>query len=219
MYTKRVNQGPRYVGVFFGAYLAIFSSLFFSSFFGDTTGIPPPNIGVYAMLVGGLHFLPMFIALKGGIRVNPYVSAAEWFFTGKIQFYQFILEALAQAAGAALATLSVWAILQSVPLYVAGLGGSVTNTTAGWAFFLEAIAVMFLSWTHFAYRDPVSLAAAVAATCAIVLPFIGATTHNPYRWLGACIVEGTCGASGSWIYATAPLVGVIVGYYVALVNK
>lgn len=204
-----------HANIAFSAYLVITSTLFFGAFFGDTIGIGPPFIGNYALLVGALHVLPLYVALKQDtiVRINPYISLVEFIFGRRIDFVTFLFEIIAQAAGAALGALSAWGVMRTNPQFIAGFGSTITNTTTGWAFFLSAVSGALISWVYFSrHGDHVALVTTLSATVALSFPFIGTTTHNPYRWLSACIVEQTCGSTGSWVFPTGPLVGVFVGW-------
>lgn len=211
--------------VFLSTWLVMFSSLFIGAIFGDVTAVTPPTIGIYAALVGLLHVPPLYIAFNArtwdrlDVRINPYISLAECLGHHAIGFIPCVVELVAQALGTVVATAFAYGVLADSPTFSAGFGSPIVNTGVGWAFFLELFSMLYVSWIYFHnwYHDqspqmPITMAYIIGGTAAIVYPFIGATTHNPFRWLAACTLEGTCGAAGSWIYPVGPLVGAAVGF-------
>ena len=106
------------------------------------------------------------------------------------------------------------------------MGGTIVNASVGWALAEGIFAMTVFGWVYFhnySERDSRVSAqiAAYAVGMAVVLafPFKGVTTENPLRWLGACIIEGTCGARGSWIYPVGPAIGIFVGYLLHLITS
>lgn len=211
--------------VLFSSFLAIFSSLIIGSIFGDVSTVPPPNIGLYAVLVGLAHVPPLYIAFnvrtwdKYDVRINPYISLAEFALHNAIGLVPCLIELFAQAIGAVMASAFTYGVLQTSPLFTPGIGSPIVNTTIGWAFFLECFSGLFIGWIYFHnwYHDqslemPITMTYVVAGTVVLTYPFIGPTTHNPFRWLAACVIEQTCGIQGSWVFPIGPLVGIILGF-------
>ena len=209
------------------SFLVIFVSLMVAASFGDTTSVLPPEIGVYAFLVGMGHLPALYIAFGirtwkyYDIRINPYISLVEFLFHNAIGGIACLVEILAQALGALVAAVFAYGTLHNVPQFLAGVGNPITYISYGWAFFLEIFAGTFMGWVYFHnwyYESvntmPISMAYVITACTIIVYPFIGATTHNPFRWLSACVIENKCQTGAWWVFVFGPGIGCLIGYFI-----
>jgi len=207
------------------SWLAIFASLMIGAAFGDVTGITPPAIGIYALLVGLGHVIPLYIAFnlrtwdRYDVRINPWITLFECVGHQRIGLVSCVVELIGQALGAVIASAWVTGILSDSPLFRAGIGSSVENTALGWACALEIIAGFFMGWVYFHqwYHDdslsmPLTMSYVVSGMTMVVYPFLGSTTHNPFRFWAAAIIEGTAGQRGWWVFVFAPGIGVMLGY-------
>lgn len=159
------------------------------------------------------------------VRVNPYITLFEWISNNrKFSFPSAMVEWLGQLCGFGVATALLYG---TVVIGQFGFLGPVNIPEGGrfWAFFLEFFTTMIFAFVYFHnyyYRNSFNLAytvaTAVGITSAIVYPVIGATTHNPLRYLTACLAANTC--SGTWyIYIVGPLVGVATGFLLSLCTQ
>lgn len=214
------------VRTFLATFFAILGTLFIGAVFGPLAGVMPPQIGINTGITAMAHYLLLValfsIAAAGsqiGIRVNPYITLTEWIFNRQINFIIALVEIVAQTAGAAGAGGLVYGVLVDTPGFIPGVGGDVINTALGWAFFLECLAGFVLGLVYFRHyatnpNFPTLFALTIAMSLVFTYPFLGPTTHNPLRWLDACIIEQTCGNYGSWVYPVAPAIGIPIGYFV-----
>jgi hypothetical protein len=220
-------QFSHFVLVTIAAWLAVFSSLIIGASFGDVTAVVPPTIGLYMTVVGLAHIAPLYVAFNlrtwdvYDIRINPAITLFEYVAHQAIGFWSCVIEIVAQAIGAVIAGAMVQGIIGNNAAFIAGLGTPVRNTAVGWAFMLQATAALFMGFTymHNWYHDksnwmPTTMAYVVAGMSGICFPFLGATTHNPFRYLAACVLENTCNQRGWWVYSIAPFVGVFFGILV-----
>jgi hypothetical protein len=220
----RVQIG-HFFAVMLSSWLAIFGSLMIGSMFGNIAGIVPPVIGVYAVLVGLAHVPVLYIAFNirtwkyYDVRINPYISILEFTLHQRIGFWACCVELAAQSVGTVVAASFFYGVVHNSPLFVSGIGDAITNTSLGWAFFLELMAGLFMAWVYFhnwyhdaTVRMPITMCYVIAGMSTIVYPFIGPTTHNPFRYLSACVIEGTCFNRGWWVYIFGPATGMIIGY-------
>jgi len=211
--------------------MVIFASLMIGASLGDTGALVPPDIGIYALLVGLAHVAPLYVAFGirtwkyYDIRINPYISLVEFLFHGKIGVIACLVEIGGQVLGAVIASASAYGVLQNSPAFLAGVGHNLNHTSPGWAFWLETFAGTFMGWVYFHNwyhehidRMPISMAYVVSMSTAIVYPFIGPTTHNPFRWLSACVIEGTCSTPNWWVFVFGPGAGVLLGFLIHLVT-
>lgn len=220
-----IVQANHFLLVSISSFLAIFISLLIGASFGDMASIGPPNIGVYGILVGLGHIFPLYIAFNVrtwdyyDVRINPYITLMEFVGHQAIGFWSFVVEILAQAVGATVGGAFAYGVLKDTAPFIAGVSAPVINTSLGFAFVLELLSGFFMGFVYFHnwYHDntiqmPLTMAYVVGGFTAISFPYIGTTTHNPFRYAAACIVESTCGGRGWWIYVFGPLAGVILGF-------
>jgi len=202
------------------------SSLLIAAFMQQRLS-PAEVIGREAVLLGLAHTLaliPVFLIIvpqpgsgDRAVRINPYITLIEFVFERSITPLQAFLEILAQALAATAASAMTFALLKTSTVFdPSDSSGSIVDVAVGWAFLIEVLVCVVVGWVFFQARVKnktlLSFAYAIGITSAIVYPFIGATTHNPFRWLAACVPGGTCGNNGAWVYPVAPLVGFLVGY-------
>jgi glycerol uptake facilitator-like aquaporin len=194
----------------------ITTTLLVGAFFGDTSAVVPPNLGMYAILAGLAHVPALLVALRDGIRVNPYISLVEYLYGKKrMPFAVLCAEILAQAIGATAAAASVYLVIYPYPAMFPGLSGIIPD--AGRGMFLAAFAGVFLAISYF--ENSQALAYTIAFLVVISFQSFATTTHNPFRWVAACVLEGTCGAANGWVYPVGPLVGVFIGMLLMSVGK
>ena len=213
---KPAARPPRhYINIFIASVAALTGTLFFGGFFGDTSAAVPPAIGLYALLSGLAHGMLLYAVLNAGrdVRVNLYVSLAEWLVRRRLSVNECAAEIFCQALGAVVAALVVYGTVRNTASLLPGLGGTLSNTSVGWAFALQMLSGVFIGWA----AGKEAFAQTLGVTVALVFPFVGTSTHNPFRWLSACIIEGTCGVPEAWTFPVGPLVGILVGSVAAKV--
>lgn len=232
LYAPRL-QIAHFVSVFTATTIVIGGTLLFGAFIGDvTTNSDPPQVGIHAILLGMIHTVLLYIAFNTralellDIRVNPYITLADCFFHRAIGVVPCLIELLAQGLGATTGTALIYGFISNSPALTQGVGGTVINTTVGWALGSAIFCGTIIGWSYFhnyyhrrSDNNAMHMANAVGLSVALFFPFGGPTTQNPLRWLGACVIEGTCGAHGSWIYPVGPAIGIMfVGYLIHLVS-
>lgn len=219
--TKRpywVHFAKTWIATFF----ALMTTLYIGSMFGELTGVVPPDMGTRTVMVAMGHYilLVMLFSLmtskEMGVRINPYLTLTM-FLEQPANYAFYIVEMIAQATATVGAAALVYGVLSATPPFLPGIGGDIINTQVGWAFFMEAVAGFALGFVYHHIRHdtvqfPTLFAFTIAFTMFFTYPFLGPTTHNPYRWLSACIIEGTCNSYGSWVYPVAPIIGIFVGW-------
>lgn len=228
LYTPRLQIG-HFATVAFDTFVVILGTLIVGGILGDVSVSPNPDgVGRNAILACLAHAILLYYVFntraleKLDIRVNPYITLADCFLHRAIGVVPCIIEVVAQCVGAVAATAVVYGMIQNTPAIAAGVGGTIINTSTGWAFGISIISGTVIGWSYFhnwrTETNAQQMAHAVAIAVLISYAFVGPTTHNPLRWLGACIIEGTCDNSGSWIYPVGPAIGVVIAYLLHLVT-
>lgn len=214
------KQASHFIQIAFATFTVILVSICTGVFLG------PPDSNRLAEQIVALAVIHSFIFYTTfkrdfEVRLNPYVTITTWVsdaLRGEEQRVHFFFTELgAQAVGATGASAIFYALISSGMLPFVGQV-SVQNTLVGWAFLIEIVASGIMSWTFFQKGVArMSMAHAVSVSAALVYPFIGTTTHSPFRWLANCIPSGACNTNYSWIFPVAPLGGIILGHLLSLV--
>jgi hypothetical protein len=214
------KAGRHFLTILLTTWIVIMGSLTIGAVFGDVTKVTAPTLGTFTLITGLAHGMIFYLAfnltshLKVQIRVNPVISLVEWGFRGRIGLNILWIEIVAQAIGATLAGASIFALVHNNTTFLAGLGSPVINSSVGigWAIYIEAFAMLVFSWVYFYQGRGATLAYALGATVILVYPFLGPSTHNPFRWLAACIPEGACSVAGMAVFFAAPIIGAVLGF-------
>lgn len=203
---------------------ATFTVILVSITTGVFLGAPDPSrLAEQIVALAVVHSFIFYTTFKRDfeVRLNPYVTittwASDWIRKKEQRVHFFWTELGAQALGATMASLIFYALISSGMLLFVGQV-SVQNTLVGWAFLIEIVASGIMAWTFFQRNvGAMSMAHAVSVSAALVYPFIGTTTHSPFRWLASCIPSGACNTNYSWIFPVAPFVGIVAGHLLSLV--
>jgi aquaporin Z len=217
--------GKRLTAELLGTFVLVLFGSFaiFSANFGNVNaeGVPMPQgtpvlIIAFGFGLGLLVALYAFGEVSGG-HFNPAVSLSMWV-DGRIDARNFLLYAIAQIAGAVLASLATMAAFSqdfvASTATVPNLALGVSNADA---FLLEMlftalfIAVILKVTKSSAFSGTVFIA--IALTLLIIhvalVPLTG-TSVNPARTLGPAIVGDNY--TSIWVYMIAPMVGSIIGW-------
>lgn len=210
--------GAHFVIVTLATFLVIFTSITIATFIGLPSS---PAIAVQLLIIIVAHISALFIAFNIrtnfdlDVRVNPYVTFCEAVFHKRLQWSATLIELFGQLIGSTAASLLFYGITEPADFI-----GSLVIGSVGPAFGLEIVAGLFISWVYFHnyyYKNSVNLplimATIVGVTSGVVFPYIGATTHNPLRYLAACIPAGSCDKHW-WIYIVGPFIGMVIGYFI-----
>ena len=191
-------------------------------FLGAPLGASGSELAMQVSAAAVVHVFTFYIAFdtyeKNNVRVNPYVTLTTLILSprggareDRLSLGEALLEILGQALGATLASAFFYGIVSSSVYPFVGILG-VVNISQGWGFVVELIASILMGWVFFSSQRRLRMSYSVGVTAGIVFPFIGLTTHSPFRWLASCIPSQSCGAPGFWIFFTAPLAGIPIGY-------
>ena len=204
-------------------FLVIFTSIAVATYIGIPTD---PVIAAQLLIMMLVHIFSLFVVFNVSsnndldIRVNPYLTFCEWVLHRKLPFVAAMVEFLGQVFGALFAALLFYGVTETTEFLSA-----VPLTNSGGSFGLEVFAGFFVSWVYFHnYYGPLSrnlpytMGSIVGITSAIVFPYIGATTHNPLRYLAACIPAQSC-SNAWWVYVFGPLVGFLLGFFASRITK
>jgi len=223
MITRGLRLFAHFVAVTLSAFLVLFSSIVVATYIGLPSG---PVIAVQLLIMMIIHIFSLFVIFnvstitKLDIRVNPYLTLCESILHRKLPFDATMVEIMGQVFGALLASLMFYGITETTAYL-----GPISIVSTGAAFGLEVIAGLFIAWVYFHnYYGPLSrnlpytMGSVIGVTSALVFPTIGATTHNPLRYLAACIPAQSC-SNVWWVYIFGPLVGMIAGYLLHEITK
>ena len=216
---RGIRLFAHFITVLLGTFLVLFSSITVATRIGLPTS---PLMAVQLLVILVVHIFTLFVVFNVSatpdldIRVNPYITLCEYLLHRKLPFDATMVELLGQLFGALLASLLFYGVTDTFL-------GPMILISSGAAFGLEIVAGLFVSWVYFhnyypSRNLPYTMGSVIGITSAIVFPYIGATTHNPYRYLAACIPAQSC--SGAWwVYIFGPLVGIIIGYIIHEVTR
>lgn len=228
---QEIAYGKHFINITIITFGAIFTSILLGVFMGPPVSTGGADLAMQVMAAVGVHVFIFFVAFNTEVlnayatRLNPYVTLVDWLLDQSINAQLAFTELGAQALGATMASALFYAMVNSSPYAYVGATG-IVNTQQGWAFFIEAVATALMAWTIFANRKhenrvrmALGIAYIVGVTAGFVYPFIGLTTHSPFRWLANCVPSGACGAPGFWIFFVAPLIGIPLGYFLHVATK
>lgn len=187
-------------------------------FLGAPLGASGSELAMQVSAAAVVHVFTFYIAFntyeKNNVRVNPYVTLTTYLLGGDLSVEEALLEIIGQALGATLASAFFYGVISSSVYPFVG-GSGVVNISQGWGFALELIVSILMGWVFFSDQRRVRMSYIVGLTAGIAFPFIGLTTHSPFRWLASCVPSQSCGSPGFWIFFTAPLAGIPIGYLIA----
>lgn len=154
-----------------------------------------------------------------GAHINPAVTVALAA-TGRFPWREVPGYVLAQAAGAVVGALGIFATLGAGPAKAAGGGVTAYAAEVGFArgTLVEAIGTFILVFVVFGVLDrratpgwaPMAIGAIVFAIIIIVGPATGAAV-NPARYAGPLLVNAVSGGAVSWSQLPAYLIGEFAG--------
>lgn len=223
------NKQGAYRRHFFSVIIITFSlilvSITLGVFLGPPLLVPGVDLAMQVSIAVVVHVFIFFIGFNTrtseefAVRLNPYMTLADWLLEGEISTTLAFIEILAQSIGAVAASALFYGVISSSPYNFLAPNG-ITNINVGMGFVLEIVATLLMSWVFFSnrlyknrIRMALSMAYVVGSTSALVYPFIGLTTHSPFRWLANCVPSGSCGAYGFWVFITAPAIGIPLGTF------
>jgi len=223
------NDTSAYVRHFGSVLIMVFGVVLVSITLGVFLGpsvAAGPDLGMQVSIAAVIHVFIFFVAFNTrtseefAVRLNPYMTLTDYLLENSIDGTLTVVELCAQVLGALIASATFYGIVSPSPYPFVGTTG-ITGTTQVAAFFAELISTALMSWVFFSnrlyknrIRMALSMAYIVGVTAGFVYPFIGLTTHNPLRWLASCVPSGACGAPGFWVYFTAPLAGIPLGWII-----
>lgn len=210
----------------------IFISIIVSTFLKQpTVPVTVVTIAVQLTVLMLTHIFTLYVVFNLrtdpdlDVRVNPYITLVEVMFNKGLSWQAAIVELLGQVLGSVIASVILFGTISNSQLTFLSPLIIVADNEQAWAWFLQVIASATLGFVYFHnyyYRHSFNLALTVASTVgvtsAVVYPFIGATTHNPFRYLAACVAANSCSGM-AYIYITGPLVGIPIGFVLSLMTQ
>ena len=229
-YSTRVYL-QHFINITIITFGAIFTSILLGVFVGPPTSTGGVDLGIQVLAGAGMHVFIFFVAFNTEVldafatRLNPYVTLVDLLLERSICWRVAAAEIAGQAFAALLAGSLFYGMIDNSTLSFLPPTG-IVNTAVGWGFFIEVVSTVLMAWVIFANRKhenrtrmALAVAYVVGVTAGFVYPFIGLTTHSPFRWLANCVPSGLCGANGFWVYFTGPLVGILAGYLLHKVTE
>lgn len=185
--------------------------------FGCGTAIISGDILTTAMAFGlSIVAVAYVIGDISGAHVNPAVSFAMWI-RGKLTGKEFLFYTIAQAVGAFVGSLLLWAIVAftGTDKAVSGLGANTTSNLGIWGSMLvEVILTFVFIYTILGVTSDKEKSNMAGITIGLTLALVHilgirltGTSVNPARSLAPAVLMGGEALSQVWVFILAPFVG------------